>query len=152
MPREQVSTTTSTVSILPTLSLAYLTIDVGLPRAYKWINTINLAKTWEQLNIARSFNTTQIWIVNVGSLKPLEMPSEHFLSLAYDFDQWDRNSARRFLREWAGREFGQETKDEVADIMMLYSVGHALRCMAPLTLSDTPRDLSLSCSTLRSGP
>jgi hypothetical protein len=50
------------------------------------------------------------------------MPSEHFLALAYDFDEWDRNSARRFLQEWAGRDFGHETKDEVADIMMLYSV------------------------------
>lgn len=75
------------------------------------------------MNIARSFNTTQIWIVNVGSLKPLEMPTEHFLSLAYDFDAWDRNSVRHFLEEWAGRDFGEEVKEEVGDIMMLYGVG-----------------------------
>ena len=74
------------------------------------------------MNIARSFNTTEIWIVNVGSLKPLEMPTEHFLSLAYDSDAWPRNSVRRFLEEWAGRDFGHEYKKEVADIMMLYGV------------------------------
>ena len=74
------------------------------------------------MNIARAFNTTEIWIVNVGSLKPLEMPTEHFLSLAYDFEAWPRNSVRRFHEEWAGREFGQTVKHEVGDIMMLYGV------------------------------
>ena len=74
------------------------------------------------MNIARSFNTTQIWIVNVGSLKPLEMPSEHFLSLAYDFDAWPRGSVRRFLEDWATRDFGEEVKEEVGDIMLWYGV------------------------------
>jgi hypothetical protein len=78
------------------------------------------------MNIARSFNTNQIWIVNVGSLKPLEMPTEHFLSLAYDFDAWPRSSVRHFLEEWAGRDFGQEVKKEVADIMVHYGVSQLL--------------------------
>ncbi|WWD20430.1 hypothetical protein CI109_104906 [Kwoniella shandongensis] len=115
----------------------YYHVDyVGAPRDYKWINTINLAKTWEQMNVARAFNTTQIWILNVGSLKPLEMPSEWFLNLAYDSDAWSRNSVGRFLREWAGREFGEEWKDEVGDIMARYSV-YASRRKAEIVDSNT---------------
>ncbi|KAK8849799.1 hypothetical protein IAR55_005135 [Kwoniella newhampshirensis] len=115
----------------------YYHVDyVGYPRDYKWTNTINLAKTWEQMNIARSFNTTQIWILNIGSLKPLEMPSEWFLNLAYDSDAWPRNSVDRFLKQWAGREFGEEWSEEVGDIMARYSV-YAPRRKAEIVNSDT---------------
>lgn len=104
----------------------YYHVDyVGFPRLYKWINTVNPAKTWEQMNIARAFNTTSIWIVNVGSLKPLEAPTEWFTSLAWDFGAWERGSWRRWWAQWAGREFGlkkESEREEVADIMMRYSV------------------------------
>ncbi len=110
--------------------------DVGFPRDYKWINTISLAKSrlepsgdkltapaWEQMNIATSFNTTQIWILNIGDLKMLELPIEHFMSLAYDSPRWPRNSVEEFLKLWAARDFGHEVSHEVADIMSKYSVG-----------------------------
>ncbi|GFZ44409.1 LOW QUALITY PROTEIN: hypothetical protein JCM24511_02131 [Saitozyma sp. JCM 24511] len=93
---------------------------VGLPRSYKWINTINLVKMWEQLSLARAFDTTQIWIANIGTLKPLELPTEFFLALAWDLDAWPTNSVRRFHEEWAEREFGWESAGEVGDIMLHY--------------------------------
>ncbi|WVF70255.1 hypothetical protein IAT40_005044 [Kwoniella sp. CBS 6097] len=101
----------------------YYHVDyVGTPKAYKWIQTINLAKTWEQMSIAAAFNTTSIWILNVGTLKPLELPVEHFMSLAWDINAWPINSVDRFLQHWAAREFGEEVSDEVADIMSKYTM------------------------------
>lgn len=44
---------------------------VGSPRNYKWINTIQLVKTWEQMHLAYNKNVRQIWLFNVGDLKPL---------------------------------------------------------------------------------
>lgn len=44
---------------------------VGDPRNYKWINTISLQKTWEQLRLTYERKAREIWIVNVGDLKPL---------------------------------------------------------------------------------
>ena len=44
---------------------------VGDPRDYKWINTIQLQKTWEQMHLAYQRQARQIWIVNVGDLKGL---------------------------------------------------------------------------------
>ncbi|WWC73829.1 uncharacterized protein I206_107801 [Kwoniella pini CBS 10737] len=115
----------------------YYHVDyVGFPRDYKWTNTINLAKMWEQLNHVRAFNTTSIWILNVGSLKPLEMPSEHFLALAYDSDAWPRNSVRKFLHAWAEREFGEDVAKETADIMFKYSL-YAGRAKAELINGTT---------------
>jgi hypothetical protein len=47
---------------------------VGDPRNYKWINTISLEKTWEQMSLTYERNARDIWIVNVGDLKPLVCP------------------------------------------------------------------------------
>ena len=77
---------------------------------------------WEQMSVARAFNTTAIWILNVGTLKPLELPVEHYMSLAWDLDAWPVNSVDRFLKEWATREFGEKVSEETADIMKKYSV------------------------------
>jgi hypothetical protein len=44
---------------------------VGDPRNYKWINTISLEKTWEQMTLTYERNAREIWVVNVGDLKPL---------------------------------------------------------------------------------
>ena len=44
---------------------------VGSPRNYKWINTIQLQKTWEQMHLTYERGVQQIWIVNVGDLKPM---------------------------------------------------------------------------------
>jgi len=44
---------------------------VGGPRNYKWINTIQNTKTWEQMHLAYERGVKNIWIVNVGDLKPM---------------------------------------------------------------------------------
>jgi hypothetical protein len=101
---------------------------VGYPRVYKWINTISNAKTWEQMNIARSFNTTAIWITNIGSLKPLEMPANFFLDLGWDMDRWSVGTWGEWLEMWAAREFGlqgpgkHEIRKEVRAIMEKYQM------------------------------
>ena len=50
---------------------------VGDPRNYKWINTIQLTKTWEQMHLTYQRQANQIWIVNVGDLKPLVIELHH---------------------------------------------------------------------------
>lgn len=44
---------------------------VGGVRCYKWINTIQIIKTWEQMHLAYEKGAREIWIANVGDLKPL---------------------------------------------------------------------------------
>ncbi|KAF2460692.1 hypothetical protein BDY21DRAFT_280214 [Lineolata rhizophorae] len=94
---------------------------VGDPRNYKWINTIQLSKTWEQLNMAHKRSAKDIWIFNVGDLKPLELPLGHALSMAYDMSLFsDPASTDTWLRLWATREFGASVADATADIMATY--------------------------------
>jgi hypothetical protein len=41
---------------------------VGGPRNYKWLNTNNIARVWEQMHLAYEYGVDKIWIVNVGDM------------------------------------------------------------------------------------
>jgi len=93
---------------------------------------------WEQLNVALSFKTDTIWILNVGDLKTLEIALEYFLDIAYDAPRWPRTSLTEYLAARAERDFGVEgdAAKEVADIIGTYSI-YASRRKAELVDSDT---------------
>ncbi|KFA68067.1 hypothetical protein S40285_02546 [Stachybotrys chlorohalonatus IBT 40285] len=96
---------------------------VGAPRSYKWINTVQLVKTWEQMHLAYNRNARQIWIANVGDLKPLEVPLAQFMDMAYDFDRWTTpESTTEWLTRWAGAGFDASVADETAAILNEYGV------------------------------
>ncbi|KAI0198547.1 hypothetical protein F4808DRAFT_256222 [Astrocystis sublimbata] len=100
---------------------------VGDTRNYKWINTIQLQKTAEQMQLAYAHGADRIWIVNVGDLKPLEIPINHFLDMAYDIEQWGIDQTGNWTTAWATREFGPEQADAIADIMTRFGMYAARR-------------------------
>jgi hypothetical protein len=94
---------------------------VGDPRSYKWINTNPIPKVWEQLNLALNYGADRIWIVNVGDLKPMEFPTEFFLSLAWNPARWSKEHLQEFTQLWAQREFGPLYAKDIADVMEKYT-------------------------------
>jgi hypothetical protein len=94
---------------------------VGDPRSYKWLNTIPLAKVWEQMNLAYHYGTDRVWIVNVGDLKPMELPIDFFLNMAWKPDDWPKERIAEFTRLWVERQFGPEFAPEIADILAKYT-------------------------------
>ncbi|KAH6871562.1 hypothetical protein B0T10DRAFT_417276 [Thelonectria olida] len=94
---------------------------VGSPRNYKWINTIQLVKTWEQMHLAYEKGAREIWIANVGDIKPLEIPMTHFLDMAYDMSKHATpDSTTNWIKRWATREFGAAVADQTANILNSY--------------------------------
>ncbi|KAI1191810.1 hypothetical protein F5B17DRAFT_381113 [Nemania serpens] len=100
---------------------------VGDTRDYKWINTIQLEKTAEQMQLAYAHGADRIWIVNVGDLKPLEIPINHFLDMAYDAKQWGVSDVSDWLTAWATREFGSKQAANIASIMTRFGMYAARR-------------------------
>ncbi len=94
---------------------------VGGPRCYKWINTNPLPKVWEQMNMAYEYGANQIWVVNVGDLKPMELPIEFFLRMAWNPRALPKEKIADFTRQWAQREFGPTHADDIADIVSKYA-------------------------------
>ncbi|KAH7239997.1 uncharacterized protein BKA55DRAFT_693544 [Fusarium redolens] len=89
---------------------------VGDPRSYKWINTNSLGKVWHQLQQAYHHNARQIWVFNVGDLKPQEIPISFAMALAWDINSIKQDTLPEFFREAAAREFGGDLADEVGSI------------------------------------
>jgi hypothetical protein len=94
---------------------------VGGPRSYKWINVTPLPKVWEQMHQAWRYGADRLWIVNVGDLKPMEVPTEFFLSYAWNPAAWPAARLPDYLRLWATREFGAEHADEIAALVEGYA-------------------------------
>jgi hypothetical protein len=94
---------------------------VGGPRNYKWLNTVPLPKIWEQMNLAWHYGARQLWIVNVGDIKPAEVPLEFFLTLAWNPEAISQDGLDDYLRRWAEREFGPKHAADIADIVAKYA-------------------------------
>ncbi|KAL6245010.1 hypothetical protein RBB50_007785 [Rhinocladiella similis] len=101
---------------------------VGDPRDYKWIDTNSLQKYWSELQQAYDRQARTIWILNVGDLKPMEVPISFFFTAAYDNPSLSLpNSTRSWLSQWVARQFGLEVADSTATILLNYSMYAARR-------------------------
>ncbi len=94
---------------------------VGGPRNYKWLNVTPLPKMWEQMQLAAEAGANKLWIVNVGDLKPMEVPTEFFLSQAWKPADMTVQAMDGWLRQWAEREFGAAHAQEIAEMVALYA-------------------------------
>ncbi|KAF4874324.1 hypothetical protein CGCSCA1_v006434 [Colletotrichum siamense] len=100
---------------------------VGTPRSYKWINSNSLGKTWHQLQEAHRRNAKQIWVFNVGDIKPMEVPLTFAMALAWDIKSIEAESFVKFYTSMAESNFGSGLATEIADIWHRYDRLAALR-------------------------
>lgn len=100
---------------------------VGDPRNYKWINTNNISRVWEQMHLAYEYGVDKIWIVNVGDLKPMEFPISFFLDYAWDTKKWDEKNLMDYYTEWTSEQFGKTNAKEIGNIIARYSQLSAIR-------------------------
>ncbi len=100
----------------------------GATTAYPWLYTTPLALTWLELKKAYDFKTRELWIVNVGDIKPAEIGIEHFMQMAWNMDEFKENNPRKFLMDWASREFGDDYAPQIAAILEKhYELAYARR-------------------------
>jgi hypothetical protein len=109
---------------------------VGGPRNYKWINTTQIARVWEQLHLAYAHGVDRLWIVNVGDIKPMEFPTSFFLDYAWNPDAWPLERLADYPREWAARQFGPDHAAQIGDLLTRYAL-YAARRKPELIDADT---------------
>lgn len=94
---------------------------VGGPRNYKWLNTNPLPRIWEQMHLAWEYNARQIWIVNVGDIKPMEFPISFFLDYAWNPEKIGAGDLQAYTEKWAAAQFGQQYAKAIAEIITGYA-------------------------------
>jgi len=100
---------------------------VGDPRNYKWLNTNQIERSWEQMRLAWSHGVDRLWIVNVGDIKPMELPISVFLDQAWAPERMDLQALRSYPARWAAEQFGPEHAEEIGEILSRYGQYSARR-------------------------
>lgn len=94
---------------------------VGGPRNYKWLNTNQIEKTWQQMNLAHERGADALWIVNVGDIKPMEFPISFFLDMAWSPQAMTPQALAAYPKDWAARTFGPAQGPEIGELLTRYS-------------------------------
>ncbi|MDR3459752.1 MAG: glycosyl hydrolase 115 family protein [Verrucomicrobiae bacterium] len=106
----------------------YFHMDMhGGPFSYQWLNSNPLPKVQEQMNLAYEYGATRIWLVNVGDLKPLEIPLEFIIRMGWNPAAMSKDFVAEYQRRWAEREFGPAHADEIANLVAKYAKYNGIR-------------------------
>lgn len=113
---------------------------VGGPRNYKWINTNQIERVWEQMHLAYQYGADRIWIVNVGDSKPMEFPTGFFLDYAWNPNRGNAANLPLYYEQWAEKQFGSKHAKRIGDILATYTKYNSRRkpeLISPDTYSIT---------------
>ncbi len=99
----------------------YYHIDMnGGPWNDRWVNTTTLPKLREQFNLAYQSGIDKLWVVNVGDLKPKEIPIDFIMHYAWNPEAVTADKTMDYSINWATKTFGSEHAVEIADIVSKY--------------------------------
>ena len=106
----------------------YYHIDMnGGPWNDRWITTTTIPKLREQLNLAYQTGIDRIWLINVGDLKPKEVPIDFIMHYAWNPNAVQPGDERAYLEDFARGVFGETYAADVADIIARYTKLNLIR-------------------------
>jgi hypothetical protein len=93
----------------------------GRPHDYLWIGSTSPALIFQQMNLAYNKGIQDIWILNVGDIKPAEYPMELFLDMAWNIEAVRKIGVKSHQSRFLEREFGSETASQLGPVMEEYN-------------------------------
>lgn len=93
----------------------------GRPHDYLWLSSTHPSLIREEMIKAAWFESKDIWVANVGDIKPLEYNISLFLDMAYQADKFNEPlTEQQHLNQWYMDIFGQKVGAKVAYVMWSY--------------------------------
>jgi len=90
----------------------------GRPHDYLWLSTTPPALIREELTKAYENNARDIWVLNVGDIKPAEYHIQLFMDMAYHIDPFqDSKYSKTHLLNWLQPIFGISLAPAIKDIL-----------------------------------
>lgn len=97
---------------------------VGSPQTYIWLNSTPPGLMLSEMGKAYESGVQQLWVLNVGDLKPSEIGIEYFLDMALDIDKWTESNLmdedEGFFKQLSEKWFPDADSDMVAGILEEY--------------------------------
>jgi hypothetical protein len=79
------------------------------------------------MHLAWEYKARQLWIVNVGDIKPMEFPTTFFLDYAWNPEKWNEDNLFQYYTAWAKEQFGAAVAKEAGEIIRLYTLYNSRR-------------------------
>jgi len=92
----------------------------GGPRDYLWLCSTPPALIAEEMTKAYDYGASNVWLLNVGDLKPSELDTEFFLKLAWNPHGWNGVNTYDLLQKQLARDFGPVLAPELTSILAEY--------------------------------
>lgn len=94
----------------------------GRPHDYLWLCSTHPVLLWSEMSKAAHFGANQIWIVNVGDIKPHEYKLSLFLDMARNISNFPTGqSVRDHMKRWYSNVFGDKNGEIISDLMWSYN-------------------------------
>ncbi|KAG9252041.1 uncharacterized protein F5Z01DRAFT_738601 [Emericellopsis atlantica] len=79
------------------------------------------AKVYKELSQTYMRGATGLWVINVGDIKPMEVPLNMAMDMAWNMDRFTPDKLLSYLEAFATREFGPDHAKETAEVLLEYS-------------------------------
>ncbi|MDE6628283.1 MAG: glycosyl hydrolase 115 family protein, partial [Muribaculaceae bacterium] len=89
----------------------------GRPHDYLWLATFSPWLLGQQMSEAWDNGIRDMWILNVGDIKPAEYQTELFMDMAWNIDSVRQQGVREHLRRFLTREFGATEANRLLPVM-----------------------------------
>ena len=89
----------------------------GRPHDYLWLGTFSPYLLYQQMKSAYDRGIKDIWILNVGDIKPAEYQMELFMDMAWDIAGVEARGPAAHLADFLSREFGDGLSKELLPVM-----------------------------------
>jgi hypothetical protein len=81
---------------------------LGTPHDNLWIATTAPMLMYEELLKAYTAGADRYWLLNVGDLKPMEIETQQFLDMAYDFQRFSYENVNSYQAEFLASLFAND--------------------------------------------
>lgn len=106
----------------------YYHVDMnGGPWNDRWVTTSPVSKLREQFHLAYESGIDDLWIVNVGDLKPKELPIDFIMRYAWNPDAVPADKVQEYTVQWAAQNFGDEHAEDIAEVVAKYTKYNLMR-------------------------
>jgi hypothetical protein len=93
----------------------------GRPHDYTWLCSTSPGLIREEMTKAYTLNNRNLWVVNVGDIKPAEYDIQFFMDMAYHIKPFYNNAyPKEHLKKWISNNIGTTNADAITDVLWKY--------------------------------
>ncbi len=93
----------------------------GRPHDYLWLSSTHPSLIREEMLKAYDMKAQEMWVLNVGDIKPLEHNISLFMDMAYRPETFrNSGSVKTHLQNWASEIFGPDKAEKIGNILWEY--------------------------------